>query len=158
MPWQAVRNALKFVGMKRLTASENVFAKNDMTTANSSKKDRERKETMRFIINKEQAALLADALDILQPDEEDQAAFAERLSAELRGAVQASEGTSDDAVIGELVSSKSIEGLAEALKEAHGGMWGEHPEFPVDDWLYEVDNGDTRLGYWVWVAVRKADG
>ena len=30
--------------------------------------------------------------------------------------------------------------------------WGNgHPEFPVEDWKTEVNNGDTRLGYWEWV-------
>lgn len=42
----------------------------------------------------------------------------------------------------------------EELREKHGGFWGEHPEFPVVDWKYDVDNGDTRLGYWAWVASR----
>jgi hypothetical protein len=41
---------------------------------------------------------------------------------------------------------------AEQLKEAHGGMWGEHADFPVEDWVMEVTNNDTRLGYWEWVA------
>lgn len=31
------------------------------------------------------------------------------------------------------------------------GVWGEHPDWPVEDWQYEVANGDTRSGYWVWV-------
>ena len=32
------------------------------------------------------------------------------------------------------------------------GQWGEHPNHPVADWQYEVANGDTRQGYWGWVA------
>ena len=40
---------------------------------------------------------------------------------------------------------------AEQLKEANGGTWGKHPDHPVEDWTYEVANGDTRLGYWEWV-------
>jgi len=36
-------------------------------------------------------------------------------------------------------------------REQHGGTWGEHPDYPVSDWQYEVANGDTRLGYWDWV-------
>jgi hypothetical protein len=32
-----------------------------------------------------------------------------------------------------------------------GGHWGKHPRWPVEDWQYEVANGDTRLGYWDWV-------
>ena len=34
------------------------------------------------------------------------------------------------------------------------GYWGEHPDYPHSDWKYEVDNGDTREGYWEWVARR----
>ena len=29
--------------------------------------------------------------------------------------------------------------------------WEDDPEFPVEDWKYEVANGDTRLGYFEWV-------
>lgn len=32
--------------------------------------------------------------------------------------------------------------------------WGEHPDHPLDDWRYEVQNGDTRMGYWEWVMAR----
>ena len=32
------------------------------------------------------------------------------------------------------------------------GYWGEHPDFPVADWQYEVANNDTRASYWEWVA------
>lgn len=28
----------------------------------------------------------------------------------------------------------------------------EHPQHPRSDWQYEVANGDTKLGYWTWVA------
>jgi hypothetical protein len=30
----------------------------------------------------------------------------------------------------------------------------EDPDYPCDDWKYEVANDDTRLGYWEWVAAR----
>lgn len=40
------------------------------------------------------------------------------------------------------------------LSDMHGGYWGEHPAYPVVDWKYEVDNGDTRQGYWEWVEGR----
>jgi len=31
------------------------------------------------------------------------------------------------------------------------GYWsGECPEAPVEDWIHEARNGDTRLGYWEW--------
>lgn len=38
----------------------------------------------------------------------------------------------------------------EQLIKEHG-IWGEFAEFPPRDWMYEVANGDTRLGYWAWV-------
>ena len=31
---------------------------------------------------------------------------------------------------------------------------GEDPQFPASDWRYETSNGDTRLGYWDWLAGR----
>lgn len=35
--------------------------------------------------------------------------------------------------------------------EKHGGLWdGQHPDYPVEDWKYEVANDDTRSGYWEW--------
>ena len=41
----------------------------------------------------------------------------------------------------------------EKLADEHGGYWeGEHDDFPVSDWKYEVRNEDTRQGYWEWVA------
>jgi hypothetical protein len=38
------------------------------------------------------------------------------------------------------------------LEDQHGGYWGEHPDYPVSDWQYEVQNNDTRNGYWDWVS------
>lgn len=46
----------------------------------------------------------------------------------------------------------TIDDHAHHLRDTHGGHWGEHPTWPVDDWTTEVTNGDTRLGYWQWVA------
>lgn len=43
---------------------------------------------------------------------------------------------------------------ARRLREEHGGFWGEHHSWPVDDWTTEVSNGETRLGYWEWVAAQ----
>lgn len=37
------------------------------------------------------------------------------------------------------------------LAKRHNGYWGEHPDFPVVDWQYEVANDGTREGYWEWV-------
>ncbi|MFX9054117.1 hypothetical protein ABTN50_19390, partial [Acinetobacter baumannii] len=36
------------------------------------------------------------------------------------------------------------------------GGWSEHPDHPLTDWRTEVANDDTRLGYWPWVAARRA--
>lgn len=43
---------------------------------------------------------------------------------------------------------------AKQLREKYttGEGWGRHPHFVVSDWQYEVDNNDTRLGYWDWVC------
>jgi hypothetical protein len=43
---------------------------------------------------------------------------------------------------------------AQELAEQHGGAWGEHPQYLVSDWQHEVAEGNTRLGYWVWVLHR----
>lgn len=34
---------------------------------------------------------------------------------------------------------------------ADEGRWGEHPRFTMEAWRAEVENGDTRVGYWNWV-------
>ena len=41
---------------------------------------------------------------------------------------------------------------SEKLKEENGGYWGEHPQYPLCDWRFEVNNNDTRSGYWDWVV------
>jgi len=40
---------------------------------------------------------------------------------------------------------------ASILAAAHGGMWDEHPDWPVEDWVSEVYDNTTRLSYWDWV-------
>ena len=35
-------------------------------------------------------------------------------------------------------------------------QWDNHPDFPVEDWRYEVANDDTRVGYLEWVASKGA--
>lgn len=32
------------------------------------------------------------------------------------------------------------------------GYWEDHPRYPVRDWLHEVNDNNTREGYWQWVA------
>lgn len=44
----------------------------------------------------------------------------------------------------------------EALSEAHGGYWGEHPKHPLEDWQLQVANNETRRGYWEWVEAQLA--
>lgn len=34
--------------------------------------------------------------------------------------------------------------------------WSEDPTYPVGEWMYEVQNGDTRRGYWEWVEASRA--
>lgn len=51
-----------------------------------------------------------------------------------------------------LESRKYMAEAATRLLRAHGGVWGEHPTHPTQDWRYAVSNEDTRLGYWEWVA------
>ena len=46
--------------------------------------------------------------------------------------------------------------LIETYKHAKAAIsrishWEDDPEFPSEDWKYEVANGDTRLGYREWV-------
>lgn len=45
------------------------------------------------------------------------------------------------------------------VADRFGGIWGSHPDYSVSDWQYEVENDDTRLGYWEWVEskVEQAD-
>ena len=31
------------------------------------------------------------------------------------------------------------------------GYWDQHPDYPVEDWIYHVQCDDTRLSYWGWV-------
>lgn len=50
-------------------------------------------------------------------------------------------------------TDSSTEITAEALIEEHG-VWGAHPDFSVEDWKTEVENDDTRAGYWAWVATQ----
>lgn len=47
-----------------------------------------------------------------------------------------------------------MEAANESLAESNGGIWGKHLDHPVEDWQYEVANGDSRQGYWDWVAHR----
>lgn len=44
---------------------------------------------------------------------------------------------------------------AQQLEDEHDpgdGSWGEHPRYSRDDWGREASDGDTQVGYWVWVV------
>jgi len=43
--------------------------------------------------------------------------------------------------------------ISHRLRDKYG-QWGEHPKYPAGDWRYEVQNNDTRLGYWAWVVAQ----
>lgn len=43
----------------------------------------------------------------------------------------------------------------EAAGNEQSDYWGDDHNHPVSDWMYEVQNGDTRSGYWQWVESRK---
>lgn len=43
------------------------------------------------------------------------------------------------------------------LDMPHDDYWGSDPNFPFEDWQYEVANNATRHGYWDWVAHRQVD-
>lgn len=40
------------------------------------------------------------------------------------------------------------------LAEANGGTWGEHHTHTPADWRMDVENRDTRSGYWDWVLAQ----
>lgn len=46
---------------------------------------------------------------------------------------------------------EKVSQTADELKEAFG-MWGEHDGFPVSDWVLDVRDEGTRIGYWEWVV------
>ena len=35
--------------------------------------------------------------------------------------------------------------------------WGDHEDFPREDWQYEVRNGDTQAGYYDWLSANLYD-
>lgn len=46
-----------------------------------------------------------------------------------------------------------VGGLPEPPEEK--SSWDEDSEYPMEDWKYEVDNGETLLGYQDWVKDRR---
>jgi len=41
------------------------------------------------------------------------------------------------------------------LEKAVPGFWDDDPDFPSEDWRYEIANEDTRLGYHEWCAQQR---
>lgn len=44
--------------------------------------------------------------------------------------------------------------IDDLFKDTH---WASRPRFPVEDWQYEVANGDTRQGYATWLYDKLAE-
>lgn len=50
------------------------------------------------------------------------------------------------------MNRKELKKMAD-LQDKYGGYWGDgHPVHDLATWETEVSNGDTRLGYWDWLA------
>ena len=46
----------------------------------------------------------------------------------------------------------------EILQAANGGYWGKgDKEHTPEDWVSEVHQGNTRMGYWEWLDVMLRD-
>ena len=56
--------------------------------------------------------------------------------------------------IEQLTNSVRTAAVAALIVDTGGDLWGEHPKHSKSDWKYEVENGDTMLGYWEWVQCR----
>lgn len=41
---------------------------------------------------------------------------------------------------------------SQVLAARLGGNWAECEQYPVEDWRLQIENGDTRAGYWDWVV------
>ena len=48
-------------------------------------------------------------------------------------------------------------GVTKSATEAqtYSDVWAEDPDYPVEQWKYEVENDDTRRGYWDWVEAQR---
>ncbi len=50
--------------------------------------------------------------------------------------------------------SQELLDLGHEFQAKCGGYWGENPDWPVSEWMAEVETSCTRLGYWEWVAAQ----
>ena len=48
-------------------------------------------------------------------------------------------------------------GVTKSATEAqtYRDVWAEDPDYPVSDWKYQIENNDTRRGYWDWVEAQR---
>lgn len=53
-----------------------------------------------------------------------------------------------------LTTSIRTAAIAALVVDTGGDLWGKHPKYSRTDWRYEVENGDTMLGYWEWVKCK----
>ena len=37
------------------------------------------------------------------------------------------------------------------FSQTYGGVWSQHPEYPIEEWQQAVWDDETRVGYWDWV-------
>ncbi len=49
------------------------------------------------------------------------------------------------------VDEERLRCAEDALRRKYGGTWGQHPDFPLEDWQHQVANNETRQGYWSFV-------
>jgi hypothetical protein len=49
-----------------------------------------------------------------------------------------------------LVDCFDLDEFIEDKRRKPDNIWAENENHPVDQWKYEVENDDTRLGYWDW--------
>lgn len=54
-------------------------------------------------------------------------------------------------------SSLTYDEIYNALVGPGGDPWASDPDYPVEDWQYEVANGDTRRGYQEWLRARREE-
>lgn len=41
--------------------------------------------------------------------------------------------------------------IDQVIEQCGSDQWGECNQYPSENWRYEVENGETFLGYWEWV-------
>jgi hypothetical protein len=61
-----------------------------------------------------------------------------------------------DQLMDEIIAEEKASGDNTAL-EGYDYWADEHEYYPLADWGYLVENGDTRMGYWEWVRSKLAE-